>query len=422
MFNLPKNIETSNTEVVKRILEADPVLIDVKPALDVVPGMEKTLFLHAGPPVKWDNMCAALQGSLIGAILYEGLAQSPEECVRLIETEKVTYEPSQPRQLVNGMAHVTSAHMPLFVVKNQSYGNLAFCPMREAGAGKALRYGVYSTEVLQKLKWVESTLGPAFRDAIKASGGINLKSLMSRAVHMGDDGHSRVIAGTSLFGRIIMPFLIKTGFDKETICQIAQHVATDDLFALSLNMAAAKATMDAAHGIKGSTIVTVMARNGTDFGIKVSGLGDQWFTAPSPPVDGVYFPGFGPNDASKGDMGDSSIIETMGLGAMVAAAAPTMGQLSKSTNPMAEAISLTKAMYEITEARNSNFTIPCLGFSGAPTAINIRKVVETGITPGINTAIAHKQVGFGMIGTGLARAPIECFTKALKAFAKSNPG
>ena len=411
----PTDIKAANREAVKRILEADPVLVDVKRAIDVVPGMKRDLFLHAGPPVEWEKMCGALRGSLIGAIMFEGLAKTPEEAVKLIERREVKFEPSHPHGVVNGMAHITSASMPLFVVENKAHGNFSYCHIREVGTGKALRYGVHSDEVLQKLHWVEKTLGPGLKAAISVSGGINLKGIMSRAVHMGDDGHSRIIAGTSLFERTLMPHLLQTDLDKDTIMQIASHIAKDDLFALSLNMAAAKAIIQPAHGIKGSTIVTVMARNGTDFGIWVSSLGDRWFTAPSPPVDGVYFPGYGPEDASRGDMGDSSIVETMGLGAMICAAAPAMAQLSGSKDPMAQAVSITRDMYEITVAKNGSFTIPSLGFAGAPTGIDIRKVVETGIVPFVGTAIAHKQIGFGMIGVGFAKSPMECFKKALEA-------
>lgn len=347
--------------------------------------------------------------------MFEGLAETPEKAVRLIETGEIEFSPHHHYNAVGGMAHVTSASMPLFVVENKAHGNFAYCHIREAGAGKALRYGVYSDEVLQKLHWVKKTLGPGFKAALSLSGGINLKNIMARAIQMGDDGHSRATAATSLFQKAIMPYLLQTDLDKDTIRQIALHIDKDDLFALSLNMAAAKATMQSAHGINGSTIVTVMARNGTDFGIWVSGLGEQWFTAPSPPVDGVYFPGYGPNDANPADMGDSSIVETMGLGGMVTAAAPSMAQLSKCEDPVAEAVSLTRDMYEITMTKNTSFTIPYLGSAGVPTGIDMRKVVETGISPLINTAIAHKQVGFGMIGVGLAKAPMECFKKALEA-------
>ncbi len=414
----PKDIEEANRKAVEKILAAQPTLVDIKPAIEVLPGMTKNIFLHSGPPIEWKRMCGPVRGALIGAIIYEGLAETPEKAVRLIETGEIEFAPHHHYNAVGGMAHVTSASMPLFVVEDTAHGHVAYCHMREVGVGKALRYGVHSDEVLQKLHWVKKTLGPGLEAAISVSGGIDLKSIMARAIQMGDDGHSRIIAGTSLFERTIMPHLLQTDLDKDTIMQIASHIAKDDLFALSLNMAAAKAIMQSAHGINGSTIVTVMARNGTDFGIWVSGLGEQWFTAPSPPVDGVYFPGYGPNDANPADMGDSSIIETMGLGAMVTAAAPSMAQLSKSKDPVAQAVSLTRDMFEITVTKNASFTIPYLGSAGVPAGIDIRKVVETGIVPIINTAIAHKQIGFGMIGVGLAKAPIECFKKALEAMVK----
>jgi hypothetical protein len=74
-------------------------------------------------------------------------------------------------------------------------------------------------------------------------------------------------------------------------------------------------------------------------------------------------------------------------------------------------------MGEIALARHPKWTIPALEFSGAPTGIDVRRVVETGIAPAINTGIAHRKAGVGQVGAGVARAPLSCFEQALAAFA-----
>jgi hypothetical protein len=311
------------------------------------------------------------------------------------------------------MAGVVSASMPVFVVENKTNGNRSFCTLNE-GLGKVLRFGAYSNEVIKRLKWMEATLAPALKQALQQTNGVNLKNITAQALHMGDECHNRNVAGTSLFLQEIVPSLLKTSLPKETIAEVVNFIAGNPHFYLNLSMASSKATMDAAHGIEYSTLVTAMARNGVDIGIRVSGLGDTWFTAPASQVAGLYFSGFSEEDANP-DLGDSTISETAGIGGFAMAAAPAIVQFVGGT--ASDAINYSREMKEITAARSRNYTIPVLNFEGTPTGIDIRKVVETGITPIINTGIAHREAGIGQIGAGLTRAPLEMFNQALRAMA-----
>jgi hypothetical protein len=182
-------------------------------------------------------------------------------------------------------------------------------------------------------------------------------------------------------------------------------------------MAMGKAIMDPVKGIAGSTIVTTMSRNGTEFGIKVSGTGERWFTAPVEMPRGLYFPGFSEADANP-DIGDSAIVETIGLGGMAMAASPAVAGFV-GAGGAADAFATTRRMYEITVGRNADWTLPTLDFAGTPMGIDIRKVLETGLAPVINTGIAHRQPGLGQVGAGVVRAPLACFEQALVAFAES---
>ena len=403
--------EEANQQAIEKIRSAQPLLVDLKPAGKVISRMSKNTILHAGPPIKWERMCGPLRGAVYGALMYEELAESLKEAEELIENGEILFAPCHEYDSVGPMAGVISVSMPVFVVKNEENGNLSYSSMNE-GLGKVLRFGAYSEGVIRHLKWMEMELGPSLELAIKRSGGINLKKIISQALHMGDECHNRNVAATSLFEREIMPLLIETSLETKVTSRIAKFFAENDHFFLNLSMAACKAMMDAAHGIENCTVITAMSRNGTEFGIRVSGLGDRWFTAPAPTAKGLYFPGYGPADANP-DLGDSSITETRGIGGFAMAAAPAIVKFVGGT--LADAVSYTKEMMTITVSKDYNFTIPALNFEGIPMGIDLFKVLNTGILPIINTGIAHKKPGVGQIGAGIVRAPMECFKKALKA-------
>ncbi|MDD5206557.1 MAG: DUF1116 domain-containing protein [Desulfobacterales bacterium] len=406
-------IETANQKAVERMLASRPVLVDVRRAIDVIPGMKKNEILHAGPPVTWELMCPPMKGALLGAAKYEGLARDSREAERRILAGEITFSPCHHHNTIGIMAGITSASMAVFIVEDKTHGHFTYANIRDE-AIKSLRFGVYDENVKRNLDR-NALLGPVIGAALRACGGIDLISLIARSLQMGDDGHNRNLAQNALFCIEIMPHLFDQGFDTELLKQTARWFAHDERLISTAVMAACKAMCLAGHGVEGSTLVTVMARNGTDFGIRVSGLGDQWFNAPSPKVDALYFAGYGPGDAGL-DMGDSAITETAGIGAFAMAGAPSMVELIGGN--VADAVRYTREMYEITSAKNAKFAIPYLDFSGCPTGIDLRKVIRTGITPVIDTAVSHKRPGIGQIGAGISRAPMKCFEQAIREFAR----
>jgi hypothetical protein len=408
------DIEKANTEATERMMEARPVLVGLGRALDVIPGMRENLLLHAGPPITWGRASGPMRGAITGALIFEGKAKDEAGAQALVESGEIELEPCHHHQAVGPMAGVTSPSMSVYLLENQTHGNRSFSNLNE-GYGKVLRYGAYSQEVLDRLRWMEQVMAPVLGKAIEASGGIDLRALLAEALHMGDEGHNRNKAGSVLFTKTLAPHIVKATRDADTASEIIRALGDNALSVLNPVMAACKAMVDAAHGVKGSTIVSVMARNGTDFGIRVSGLGDRWFTAPVATPKGLYFPGFEAEDAS-GDIGDSTITETAGIGGFAMASAPAIVTFVSGTPK--DAINATLEMYEICHAEHKYFTIPPLDFRGTPTGIDIRKVVEKGITPRVNTGIAHRDAGVGQIGAGLVRPPMEMFEAALVAFAE----
>lgn len=407
-----EKIEAANKKVLEIIMNGQPTLIDVGVAGEVIPGMTSKTILHAGPPITWEKMCGPMKGAVIGALIYEGLAKNEQEAAELASSGEMVFAPCHHHGAVGPMAGVVSASMPVWIVQNKAYGNKAYCTFNE-GLGKVLRYGAYSSEVIERLKWMEKVLAPIIKEALSLHGPIDLKSMIAQVLQMGDEGHNRNKAGTSLLIRELAPHILQTKFSERDKADVLEFMHGNDHFFLNLTMPACKSTLDPAHGIEFSTIVTTMARNGTEFGIRVSGLGDRWFTGPAGKVQGLFFPGFSEEDANP-DIGDSVITETAGIGGFAMAAAPAIVQFVGGS--ARDAVNSTLKMYEITVAENNTYKIPALDFRGTPTGIDIRKVVETGILPNINTGIAHKDPGVGQVGAGLVKPPMKCFEDALEAF------
>ncbi len=412
--NTDLDIEAANKEAVERIDKGKPTLVGIGIAGDVVPGMEKNLLLHAGPPVKWEDMAGPLRGAILGGLIYEGLAKNLEEAEKVAAGGEVRFEPCHHHDMVGPMAGVVTASMPVWIMENKAYGNRGYATLNE-GLGKVLRYGANGPEVIEKLRWMESELAPILKRALELRGPIDMKNLIAQVLQMGDEGHNRNRAVTSHFIREIAPYLVLLDEDKKKISKILTFMHENDHFFLNLTMPAAKCVIDAAKGVEGSSIITTMARNGTEFGIRISGLGDQWFTGPASVVDGLYLPGYTADDAAR-DIGDSVITETIGIGGFAMAAAPAIVKFVGGTPQ--DALNVTRKMYEITTMENSTFQIPALDFRGTPTGIDVRKIVETGILPAINTGIAHKNPGVGMVGAGLVKPPEKCFNDAFEAFVK----
>lgn len=408
-------IEAANDKAHDIILKGKPELIDIGIAAEVIPGMRKNLILHAGPPITWERMCGPMKGAVIGGLIFEGMAGNRGEAEELAASGEIEFSPCHHHSTVGPMAGIVTASMPVWIMKNKVYGNTAYATLNE-GLGKVLRYGAFSQEVIDKLVWMKDVLAPVLKKALELHGPMDMKNIIAQVLQMGDEGHNRNRAGTSLIIRELAPHLVMLEEKKEVLSKILTFMHQNDHFFLNLSMPACKCIIDAARDIEWSSVITAMARSGTDFGIRVSGLGDRWFVAPAPKVDGLYLPGFSEKDAAP-DIGDSVITETVGIGGFAMAAAPAIVKFVGGSPE--NAIQFTRNMYEITGVENNIFQIPALDFRGTPTAIDILKIAETGIFPVINTGIAHKDPGVGMVGAGLVKPPQECFHDAVKAFART---
>ncbi len=406
------DIDAANCEAVRRMMQGRPMLVGMGMARGVIPGFHDRLILHSGPPITWERMCGPQRGAVMGALVYEGLAQDEEEAGRLAAAGQVEFAPCHHYHAVGPMAGIISPSMPVFVVRNASFGNVSFASQNE-GLGRVLRYGAYGQDVYDRLRWMKNALYPTLRAALEAiPDGIDLRAMISQALHMGDECHNRNRAGTSLFLRAISPTLIRTCPDRERAAEVFAFIEQNDHFFLNLSMAAGKALLEPAEGIAGATVLTVMARNGTDFGIRVASMPERWFVAPAGMVQGLYLPGFRAEDANP-DIGDSTVTETAGYGGFAMAGAPAIARFVGGTPQ--DAVETTLEMYEICFAEHEHLTIPALNFRGTPLGIDVRKVAETGILPRLNTGIAHKNPGIGMVGAGVLRAPEKCFADAFEA-------
>ncbi|BDG60786.1 YlbE family protein [Caldinitratiruptor microaerophilus] len=411
-------VEAANARALEIILSGHPVWVDVATAGEVIPGMTRTTILHSGPPNRWETMAGPQRGAVMGALMLEGLARTPEEAAELAASGAITFRSNNDVGAVGPMAGVTSYSSAVFVVENKAYGNRAFANLNE-GYGRVLRMGAYAPDVLDKLRWINTDVAETLRHAVREMGGLDLRSLIAQALHMGDECHNRNKAAGSLFLREVAPYAVRGPLGPDRVARVLDFIGHNEVWFVNLSMAAAKATLDAARGVRDSTVVTCMSRNGYEFGLQVSGLPGRWFTGPAQKVRGLYFPGFTEADASP-DIGDSVITETAGIGGFAMAAAPAIVQFVGGTVDLA--IELTRKMYEITLAENRYYQIPYFNFRGTPTGIDVRRVVETGILPSINTGIAHKDPGVGQVGAGLVNPPANIFADALLALADAFDG
>ena len=410
-----ERLDRANAEAFARLTGGDAFLSDCLPAREAF-GLPDRLVLHAGPPLAWEAMCAPMRAAILCAIRYEQWAADDDAAARLIERQAVRLAPCHHWGAVGPMTGIITASMPVFVVENRVYGTRAYATINE-GLGKVLRFGANDASVVARLQWLASEAGPLLGAALRAGGGIDLRTLMAQALRMGDEMHQRNIAASALLVRALIPQLAQVSVTGTHLPRLAEFLSGNDQFFLNLAMAAGKALTDPANGVEESTMVTAMARNGTTFGIRVSGCGERWFTAPVNLPSGLYFPGFGADDANP-DMGDSAIVETIGLGGCAMAASPAAARFV-GAGGLAEAVQVTAEMRDICLGEHPHFRIPNLDERGSPVGIDIRQVVESGITPLINTGIAGRQAGTGQIGAGTVRAPFACFVKALEAFCEA---
>jgi hypothetical protein len=409
--DLKTRVEAANAAALTRLTSANPVLVDVAPAGEVVEGLEDRMILHAGPPISWERMCGAMRGSVIGLVLWEGWAPTPDAAERLVVEGKVRLEPNHQHHAVGPMAGTTSPSLPVWVVENRTFGNRAFCRLAESWQ----QFGQFDAEALGGLSRWRDVWAPSVRAGLRKRGPVPLKSIIARALQMGDELHNRPNAASSLFANVMGQAMVDADVAKPALLETMGYLAGNEFLFLGISMAAAKSAAEPVEGIGDSTLVTAMARNGVEFGIRVSGMPGEWFVAPAPRVEGLFLPGFKSEEAGL-DMGDSAITETVGWGGFVLGGAP--GILALTGGTPEEALHISREMREITAGLSPDYRIPALGFAGSAVGIDIRKVVATGVEPLIDTAIAHRDAGHPKIGGGLVRAPMACFRTALAEFAR----
>ncbi len=412
-------IDLWNQEVTAKIVASQPVLKDNVRAMEVIPEFARNngkVILHAGPPVAYENMPDPMQGSCVGAVMFEEWADTEEEAREMLSRGEIEFIPCHHCNAVGPMGGITSPNMAVFVVENETGGNKAYCTMNE-GIGKVLRFGAYDEEVVNRLRWMRDVLGPTLGRVLRGmENGLALNPLIAKAIAMGDEFHQRNIAASLAFLKEVAPAITAMDMEEKDRYDVIKFLADTDQFFLNIMMATGKAVMDDARKDTDGTIVTAMCRNGYEFGIRIAGMGDEWFTGPVNTPQGLYFTGYDAEDACP-DMGDSAITETFGVGGMAMIAAPAVTRFV-GAGGYEDALRTSNEMMEIVIDRNPNFTVPTWNFQGICLGIDARLVVEKGITPVINTGIANKVAGKGQIGAGTVHPPIECFEKAIVAYAK----
>lgn len=403
----------ANRLAFERLTEADPVLVDVRPAGKFIPGFTRETILTSGPPMDWPDYVGGQREAIIGGALFENLAKDRDEAISKLDAGEIKVGPCHDFGCVGSLAGIYTASMPVFVVENRTFGNIACCNIYEGSNPRRLNYGVYDEGVRERLLIVQNEIIPVVAETLRHTDGIPLKPIIKRALNMGDELHSRNTAAALLFLRELVPSLLavasSSGSDRVT--RAVKAMSDDHYFFLRLSMAAAKATADAARGIDGASVVTAMAFNCRGFAIRVGGLGDAWFKGPHASVEAKLFEGHTEDEITW--MGGESIItETIGLGGFAQAAAPALQTYQGGSYEAM--VSRNQELYEITVGENPDYLIPALGYRGTPTGIDIFKVLESRVLPVMDVGIAGRNGG--QIGAGVVRAPLTCFERAAEAY------
>lgn len=403
-----ERVDAANAEVIRRLNEGVPMLVGVRTAGDVVPDMGERTVLHCGPAITWERMPDPLRRSVQATVVAEGWADDVAAASALVGAGEVELRPANEHRTVVPMATSIGPTAPVYEVHNEAGGVTTFSSLNQ-GSGQVPWFGVDSDEAIERLRFVRDQLGPVLAGALEAHGPVDVLSLAAQGVPMGDDVHMRVQATTNLFLRDLLPYLVRS--DHASAGDAASFLSGNHLMFLNVAMAAAKSLTEWAGQVPDSSIVTTMARNGTDYGVRLAGGGDDWFLAPSPPIqDALYYPGQGP-ETSAPDIGDSAVLELIGLGGPAAANSPAVAGFLGGR--MSDAIAATRSMQRICAGESPRFRLPILDNVGTPVGVDARKVVESGVTPAVNTGIVHVSDGTGQVGAGVAWAPVECFTAAL---------
>jgi Protein of unknown function (DUF1116). len=406
-------VEEANAKTIGRMMDSRPLWVDVQPAIEAIPGMEPNNLLHSGPPIDFYDMCDPQQRAVEAAAILEGWVADRAGLEAKLKSGDIKLRPNYELGSVGAMCGIISPSMQVVVTENVTYGNKSWSTFNE-GKGNVIWMGTYNEGTIERLRWMRDVFAPSLRAALRTRDeGVDIFKIIAEGTSMGDEVHARSAACTLLLLRQLVPMLLATSIERSTVARIIEFISQNNHSFLSLTLTACKAAADAAHGIPNATVVTAMSRNGVNFALRVGGIKDQWFIAPTAPMDeAIYYSGYGPQDAA-GDIGDSAIVETMGLGGMIIGAAPSIssfvgGSMQHSRQSMA-------AMRTICAGANPAFAPGAVDFTPAPLGVDIRKVVRLGLTPIIDTGVLHKASGVGQIGTGIARAPMAAFHKALAA-------
>lgn len=399
-----------NAIAAARMLAVRPRLVAVRPAGEVVPGMARDLVLHAAPPQPWAEMSPLLRGGMIGAALNEGLAATPEEAEARAAAGAIRFAAAQDHSAMAGGVGSITWSTPVVVVEDAATGARAFHPVMEGLTGKALVLGMYEPDVLARLRWMREELAPALGTALQVVGGVDAHAVMVEALRRGDELHNRNAAASSLLAELLAPGLAQAGLDAAGLERVFSFIRTNPQFFVAVSLAATRLALDVADGVPGSSLVTACGANGTSTGIRLSGLPGRWFTAPAEVPEGVFFPGYGPEDAGRG-CGDSLLIECWGLGGTLLAAAPALWPVVGVTEQRARGI-LDDAR-RIAVGEHADYRVPLAGNAAAPAGVDARLVLATGIRPVIDIVMVHRELGRGAVGFGLTSPPLACFEQAV---------
>lgn len=403
------DIDEANGRAVEMITKAQPYWVSVEAAGDFLKEMGERTILHSGPPIPYEDMCELHKRGMQNGALMEGWAASRKEADRLLKRGDIHVDSALNYAAVGSGTGIITPSVPLLIVEDRRTKKRAgVFPAEGKFGGGFCGWGLYSKEIADNLRYLRERVYEPLSRLLEEEGGLELKSLIAESIEMGDENHSSQSAVDLLFLKKILPY----GLKAENSGEIIRYFLETGRFFHNFGQAASRSALLGASDIPGSSMVTAAGGNGVEFGIKVAGLSEEWFTAPSPMIEGRYMTPGSRREDQLAWIGDSSVVECAGLGGILSAASPKV--CAYRGDNLEKALETTRQMALICIGENPSYRIPNLDFAHSPVGIDVLKCVKTGITPVINGGMINRQGGW--MGAGCARIPMECFEKAAKAF------
>ncbi len=396
-----QNLHPADQESFNRLCESNPAWVGMVTAEQAI-DLPQTTLLHAGPPfASVGSVTQPILNSACIAAVFEGLAADFDEAETKIFAGDILLKPAQDFGVVTPLAAVVSSTMPLHHITDLNRPQIqAYAPIN-GGSRPAMRLGIRSKDVLDHIRWLNGPFASWIASGLQQP--IELIPLAVAALKQGDDCHGYTPEG----GRLMMSELEKNISDGIGDTDTRKFIESSPSLFLNLWMAASKCMMMSASGVLESSFITAIAGNGLETGIQIAALPGRWFQTSAQPPSGRFDVDL-PESRALPAIGDSAVVEGLGLGAMAIHLSPVQ------QNNLGEFLPA-----DYSSVKENLLTGIHPGFSDLDCQLGLtaRAADQLNRGPVIGLGILDKNGEKGRLGGGIYRMPVDVFKQAVQVLA-----